>query len=131
VVSGVRPASDVDGRSLTGLLHGRAEPGWRTAALVEHRGPVDDPTDPDRPEAGSGNPPSYKAVRTARYTYVEYVTGEHELYDRLRDPRELDNRYGSLSVAQRSALHRRLAALAACRGTSACARAGRVPDPPL
>lgn len=33
--------------------------------------------------------PDYAAIRTDRYTYVEYVTGERQLYDRRTDPDEL------------------------------------------
>jgi arylsulfatase A-like enzyme len=36
-------------------------------------------------------PPSYQAVRTDRYLYVEYETGERELYDYEVDPFELEN----------------------------------------
>ena len=35
--------------------------------------------------------PEYHALRTAQYTYVEYVTGERELYDLRDDPYELKN----------------------------------------
>lgn len=35
--------------------------------------------------------PEYHALRTAQYTYVEYVTGERELYDLVRDPNQLNN----------------------------------------
>ena len=38
-----------------------------------------------------GWPPTYQAVRTDRYLYVEYETGERELYDYHTDPYELDN----------------------------------------
>jgi arylsulfatase A-like enzyme len=36
-------------------------------------------------------PPTYQAVRTDRNLYVEYETGERELYDYHVDPFELDN----------------------------------------
>ncbi len=35
--------------------------------------------------------PTYKAFRTAEYLYVEYSTGEKELYNLKADPAELDN----------------------------------------
>jgi arylsulfatase A-like enzyme len=38
-----------------------------------------------------GWPPTYQAIRTDRYLYVEYETGERELYDYEDDPYELDN----------------------------------------
>jgi len=36
-------------------------------------------------------PPTYQALRTDRYLYAEYETGERELYDYQADPFELDN----------------------------------------
>ena len=33
--------------------------------------------------------PSFEAIRTARYMYAEYDTGEKELYDLQKDPFEL------------------------------------------
>ena len=41
-------------------------------------------------------PPTYQAVRTDRYLYVEYETGERELYDYQVDPFELDNLHRGL-----------------------------------
>jgi arylsulfatase A-like enzyme len=35
--------------------------------------------------------PTYCGVRTKRYTFVRYGTGEEELYDLLRDPHQLRN----------------------------------------
>lgn len=37
--------------------------------------------------------PAYFGVRTPRYTYVEYETGERELYDLQADPHELHSRH--------------------------------------
>ncbi|MGZ8631013.1 MAG: sulfatase/phosphatase domain-containing protein, partial [Actinomycetota bacterium] len=37
------------------------------------------------------DPPTYCGVRTQRYTFVHYVTGEEELYDLGRDPFQLRN----------------------------------------
>ncbi|MCB1004846.1 MAG: sulfatase [Acidimicrobiales bacterium] len=45
----------------------------------------------ESPPRGSGRIPSYEGVRTPRYTYVRYETGEVELYDRATDPDELEN----------------------------------------
>ena len=84
---GRHSASD-DGRSLRLVpqLHGQPVPGWRNAVLVEHHGPTTMPSDPDYPIPLSGNPPSYEAIRTPRYLYVEYVDGEHEFHDLRADP---------------------------------------------
>jgi N-acetylglucosamine-6-sulfatase len=53
---------------------------------------------------------------------VEYADGDREWYDLTTDPAELDNRYNELDPVERSALHDRLATLAACRGAG-CIRA--------
>lgn len=69
---------DVDGQSLVPLL--RSSGGtWRNDFLIEHL-------------AGDYPPiPTYCALRTRRYTYVLYATGEEELYDLVRDPDQLRN----------------------------------------
>ena len=43
------------------------------------------------PPAGSGNPPSYEALRSKDALYVEYADGERELYDLAVDPFQLRN----------------------------------------
>ena len=35
--------------------------------------------------------PTYCGVRTTSFTFVHYVTGEEELYDLAKDPRQLQN----------------------------------------
>jgi arylsulfatase A-like enzyme len=69
-----------DGESLVPLLEGWTGP-WRESFLIEHL------TDPARPFV-----PSYCAIRTSRYLYAVYGTGERELYDLERDPSELESR---------------------------------------
>ena len=119
-LAGVTPSSDLDGSSLVRLLRHDRVRRWTSAALIEHRGPVIDLTDPDYPELGSGNPPSYEAIRTARYTYVEYGTGDVEYYDRARDPLELHDLGARLAPRRVLALHRRLARLEQCTGAREC-----------
>ena len=61
-------------------------------------------------------------MRTERYTYIEHVTGDLELYDDIADPQQLSNlicRVGDGLVEQ---LHRATEALSTCRG-AACRRA--------
>jgi hypothetical protein len=108
------------------LLHGGSGSGWRTAGLVEHHGPDTLAGDPDLPAAGSGNPPSYEAIRTGTYTYVEYADGSREYYDRGADPLELHNIVGTLSATRLAALHTALTRLANCHGGTACWAAGHV-----
>jgi N-acetylglucosamine-6-sulfatase len=128
-LAGAATPSFVDGRSLAPLL-GASPPAvstWRHAYLVEHwqqggteapgSGPQE-PADGDQvaaPAAAQGIP-EYHAVRTARYTYVELVTGEKELYDHTVDPYELDNIAATASPALLSSLHDRLVALETCAG---------------
>lgn len=74
------PAS-VDGTSLVSLLRDPGAP-WRDALLIEHW-----PT-----EEGIGSIiPQFSGVRTDQWKYVEYSTGEKELYDLKIDPFELNN----------------------------------------
>ena len=69
--------------------------------------------------------PTYSAIRTPRYVYVEHTTGERELYDLAADPHQLTSRHGDAALAPlRAELARRLALLRACKG-SACRAAPR------
>jgi arylsulfatase A-like enzyme len=62
----------------------------------------------------------YKGVRTDRYTYVVYTeTGERELYDRRKDPYQLNNIAGNSAFAQIEAkLAAQLKKLDRCKGRS-------------
>jgi N-acetylglucosamine-6-sulfatase len=118
-------APDVDGRSLVPLLRRKLPKTWRHAVLVEHHGPDTNPSDPDFPARGSGNPTTYETIRLARETYVEYKTGEHEYYNLRRDPYQLTNTYSQLSTARKARLHQLLQRLKSCHSGAACWRAAR------
>jgi N-acetylglucosamine-6-sulfatase len=118
--------ADVDGHSLLSLLTSGKTAGWRDAALVEHHGPDTDPSDPDYPPKDSGNPPTYNALRTTTYTYVEYVDGSREFYYRATDPNELHNLARSLPSSTLAALHKALAAMTSCHGARSCWAAGHL-----
>ena len=60
--------------------------------------------------------PGWRGVRTSRYTYAEYATGERELYDTAADPFQLENVAGSADPALLARLGRLTAALNGCRG---------------
>jgi N-acetylglucosamine-6-sulfatase len=63
--------------------------------------------------------PSSKAIRTERYIYAEYSTGETELYDLNRDPFELDSRHDDPAYATvKAQLAARLHELRSCAGSS-------------
>ena len=115
-----------EGRSLLALLHGKDEPDWRNAALIEHHGPAVGPGNPDAQNPISGNPPSYEAMRTPRFLYVEYDNGEHEYYALDSDPtssttsRGRSRRTGYRSCIPSSPRSR------SCHDTDACWSAGHV-----
>jgi hypothetical protein len=113
----------MDGSSLAGMLRGGSVPDWTTTALIEHHRPDVDVADPDYPQPGSGNPPTYRAIHTATYTYVEYATRDAEYYNRVKDPLELDNIVSQLSQGRREHAHRTLQELATCQGAHQCGRA--------
>jgi N-acetylglucosamine-6-sulfatase len=57
-----------------------------------------------------------KALRTKNYLYVDYKTGEHELYDLRKDPYELNNIYASAPPEITQRLEEQLDALRQCIG---------------
>lgn len=88
-LAGVRPSSAVDGSSLVPLLAG-VTGGWRGAVFLDY--------------VGDEHVPGWSGVRTADSLYVEYVTGERELYDLTgalgpADPDQLDNRASDAAYA--------------------------------
>jgi N-acetylglucosamine-6-sulfatase len=109
-----------DGHTLLPLLGGTRPAGWRDTILVEHRGPPLRSGDPDFQQPSSGNPPSYEAMRTHDFLYVEYKNGEREYYNLRADPFELDNLVVFLSRSRIAQLHTQLLALERCHGGPAC-----------
>jgi N-acetylglucosamine-6-sulfatase len=124
-LGGAAVAANVDGRSLVPLLRGQPGAQWRGVALVEHRGPHRDPTDPDAPAARSGNPTTYEAIRALTSVYIEYDDGEREYHDLVTDPQELRNTFRLLSAAQKAALHATLEAVKNCHDAASCQVAER------
>jgi N-acetylglucosamine-6-sulfatase len=63
--------------------------------------------------------PGFEGIRTQRYAYAEYHTGERELYDLRDDPFELQSRHDAPAYGPvRSELANRLHALQTCSGSS-------------
>ena len=100
----------MDGRSLVPLWSANSPPSdWRQGYLIEYYGSetatgyeshlisagvVDQLREPPDPEQLlQSAPPLVKffAVRMPQYIYVEYPSGERELYDLKQDPYELNN----------------------------------------
>jgi arylsulfatase A-like enzyme len=114
-VAGATPRRRVDGRSLLPLF---ADPTleWGRDILLE-RGPGGNLVGPLR---------LYTALRTPRYKYVEYATGEQELYDLWADRDELQSVHADPGhAAIREELARRLALLRDCGG-ALCAQGPRL-----
>jgi N-acetylglucosamine-6-sulfatase len=124
-LGGAAASANVDGRSLVPLLRGKKMADWRTVALVEHRGPNRDRTDPDLPAVRSGNPTTYDAIRGLKFLYVEYADGEKEYHDLIADPDELHNSFFSLSNEEKAALHATLEAVKNCHDAKSCEAAER------
>jgi arylsulfatase A-like enzyme len=108
-----------DGHSLLPLLHGMVPIDWRDAILVEHRHD-NARSDPDYQGRGSGNPPSYEAMRTSDSLYVEYANGEREYYNLALDPFELTNLAPYLTPTQLATLHTELVTMEQCHSGPAC-----------
>lgn len=102
-LTGARPRRNPDGRSLLPLALDPRQGRGRTL-LIEG-------FNPGRVR------PSFKAVRDARWLYVEHATGDRELYDLQSDPHQLRSRQGSLPATQKD-LARRLARLRSCAGAA-------------
>jgi N-acetylglucosamine-6-sulfatase len=119
-LAGLPARPDLDGVSVKRMLLGDASAAVREVALIEHHGPKNSGADPDHQDPDEGNPPTYAAIRTPDGTYVEYVTGEREYYDRRSDPDQLDNSYARLPEAERDRLHRTLNTLVGCHGVQEC-----------
>ena len=141
-LAGAETPSFVDGRSLAPLLDGEPTPpeDWRQAFVVEaiaERGSsrppfidesrvapllTGDPLPKDWRRTSTATAelsegwgrPWLKALRTKNYLYVDYKSGEHELYDLKKDPHQLHNIYSSASPELRARLEAQLDALRQC-----------------
>jgi N-acetylglucosamine-6-sulfatase len=81
----VIPATTVDGEDLAPSLLDPSAGTHRDGVLLEWVGGG------EAPSGGGPSVPGWWGVRTKRWLWVEYVTGERELYDLRRDPNELHN----------------------------------------
>ncbi|HZC84722.1 MAG TPA: sulfatase [Rubrobacter sp.] len=143
-LGGAKIPDFVDGRSLTSLLsdHPPSTHNWRQAFLVEEMAESAEAPSSITEEAGprlltgdvqpsedvgrasplqkssvrEAGRPGLKAIRTENSIYVEYDTGESELYDLRKDPYELNNVYEKTDLAHLWRLQGWLRALRDCAG---------------
>jgi arylsulfatase A-like enzyme len=74
--------------------------------------------------------PWLKALRTNNYLYVDYKTGEHELYDLRKDPYELNNMYATARPEITQRLEAQLDALRQCSAAECRAAESDQPGKP-
>lgn len=106
-LAGATAPDFVDGRSLMPLLHNVPPTisAWRHDVLIEHW--IDDQ---------DNRVPEFTALRTWNYTYVEYPTGERELYDLRVDPFQLQSLHATADPALLAQLAAQLDSLRHCSG---------------
>jgi arylsulfatase A-like enzyme len=118
-IARARPTAEIDGHS---LMPYAADPDRTDERPLEIESLVRDRS------TYYGFP--YRAIRTTRYLYVDYSTGDEELYDLRDDPYELENRAGDPTYANTErTLARQLARLRECAGQECDQPVGRVPPP--
>lgn len=103
-IAGTETARFVDGRSFLPLFAHPDRP-WRRSFMIERR--------QMETHELTGNA-IIDALRTSRHTYIEYGTGERELYDLAADPFQLDSLAASADAALLEAMAERLAELRNC-----------------
>lgn len=128
-IAGIEPPEFVDGRSFLPLFDDTEQP-WRESFLIERRQLesqyIDLAERLGMPKDQLDRSAEFDAIRTTGWTYIEYGTGERELYDLARDPHQLDNVVETADPALVEALARRLAELRTCSGAD-CRRLEDLP----
>lgn len=142
-VAGASSTLEMDGRSLMPFA---TDAGQRTTRplLLEAFWPVgstgrffvEQVTNPGAEgEGGEGVPlnkavMSYHAIHTGRYVYIEYDTGEHELYDLDVDPWQIESKHlDPAYLPTQLALFQELQRLRFCSGASCAQETDPIPDP--
>lgn len=98
-----------------------AAPGTTTSTTLPDDvdiAPLIGDTDGHESPSEGPTPPQFSGVRTDRYTYVAYVTGEVELYDGVDDPEQRHNLASTADPALLDRLARLTEQLAACAGAT-------------
>lgn len=122
-IAGLEVPESCDGRSLLPLLQGQTPTVWRQSFMVQRgEGAEAQSEDGDaRDRAGA-----FSALRTGRYTFVQWGSGERELYDLKADPYQLENLAAKADPALLQRLSARLAELSGCKGAE-CRRLEDLP----
>ncbi|HEX3529591.1 MAG TPA: sulfatase-like hydrolase/transferase [Thermoanaerobaculia bacterium] len=121
-LAGATLSSKVDGRSLVPLLRsGPVPPSGRQTVLLEQFHFTDGPGGGDSVlEPGDAlkdeEHVTHRGLRTATFKFVEYGTGEHEYYDLVKDPYELENLASHIGPLLMGQLTSRLNDLSQCQG---------------
>jgi N-acetylglucosamine-6-sulfatase len=111
-----KPGRKEDGVSLMPIMRNKRD--WLGRAMD-----LETYFNPDDLEDSEDPPLNYQGVRTDRYLYAQYGTGERELYDLRTDPFELQNQAGNPVFAQaQTALEKLLTSAARCAGKTCRAR---------
>ena len=109
-LAGAVPAPEIDGESFVELLTGaRTELDWRDVVQIELGLTIDSPNQPHEI-------PPYQGVRGNRYVYIEYATGDRELYDLENDPFQLESLHDSAPLEILEPFQAALTDLTACAG---------------
>jgi arylsulfatase A-like enzyme len=133
--AGIEPPAHVDGRSFARLLRAPEATAWRDAVPLSRLPEGQAPAESWRETAlqlgkegygcirsrSGGGIPEFRGVRTTRYTFTQYPSGDMELYDNIADPYQLENIVCSAPARLRHALSRLAARLSDCAGR-ACRR---------
>ncbi|WP_374565766.1 sulfatase [Ideonella sp.] len=129
-IAGIGTPDFVDGRSLLQLLRGEAPGTWRQVLLLEHKPDnsdgilpqADSTLEPADPFETLGDGPgisTFSGVRTASgLSYLEYDTGEFELYNNLTDPNQLANGYAAAPADLKARLAASVASLRTAAGAA-------------
>jgi len=145
-LAGAAAPDFVDGRSLASLWASNPPREWRQCFLVENgmltpqiqtRAARQTPNTPpelleppdadDEDETGATSAPgqrvslgipTYRGIRTTDFLYVEYVTGEKELYNVKADPYQLQNLAAKAEAALLAQLAARLKQMTTCAGAN-------------
>jgi arylsulfatase A-like enzyme len=118
-IAGIEPPAFVDGRSFLPLLADPAQP-WRRSFLIERRQLEEQfiaQAEQQGMTAEQLDPHAYvDGLRTADWSYLEYGSGERELYDVVQDPYQMQNLISEADPTLLANLAERLDALAGCAG---------------